>query len=187
MKKAAEAGVNIKACVGNALDASKIIGGTFDHVLLMGPMYHLLEEEDRICAVNEAIKLLKAGGTLSVSFISLFAEVIYYMVRDLPELILEDRKREYLKKVLSNESYSGDSFTKAHFAAQKDILPFFSRFPLKKLHFFGQEGILVPCAKHLKEKPPGVQEAWLDFAEKLCGREELLSYSEHFMYIGKRI
>lgn len=184
--KAAEAGVKITAYSGNALDADKIIGGTFDHVLLMGPMYHLLEEEDRVCAVNSALKLLKTGGIFSVSFISLFAGVIYCMVRGTPDLMFDDREREYLKKVLSNESYSGDAFTKAHFSAQKDILTFLGQFPLEKLHFFGQESILIPCEEHLKEQSREVQAAWLDLAESLCERKELLSYSEHLMYIGKR-
>lgn len=62
-KKAAEAGVKITAYSGNALDADKIISGIFDHVMLMRPMYHLLDEEDRVCAVNSALKLLKTGGT----------------------------------------------------------------------------------------------------------------------------
>lgn len=109
------------------------------------------------------------------------------MVRGIPELMLADKEKVYLKKVLSNESYSGDSFTKAHFSALRDILPFLGQFPLEKLRFFGQESILIPGAKYLKESPRDVQSAWLDLAEKLGEREELLSYSEHLMYIGKKI
>lgn len=186
-QKAGELGVGFKAFAGNALDTDKILSGSFDHVLLMGPMYHLLEEEDRTCAVNSALKLLKKGGNLFVSFISLYAGVIFYMTRQLPEGLLDAREKEYFEKVISGESYSGLSFTKAHFAAPDGILPFFERFPLEKLRFFGQESILPPIERYLKEQPEEVQEEWLDLAERLCEREELLSYSEHLMYIGKKI
>jgi len=45
--------------------------GTFDAVLMLGPLYHLLEEEDRIKAVRDAATLLKPGdGSESVLFAS---------------------------------------------------------------------------------------------------------------------
>lgn len=39
----------------------------------------------------------------------------------------------------------------------------------------------------LMRQPPEVFEAWLDLAEKICEREDLLSFAEHFLYIGKKI
>ena len=36
-------------------------------------------------------------------------------------------------------------------------------------------------------QPPDVITAWLDLCEKIWEREELLSWSEHLMYVGKKI
>ena len=41
-EKAAAAGVEIEARQGDALDAATLPEGPFDHVLCMGPLYHLL-------------------------------------------------------------------------------------------------------------------------------------------------
>ncbi len=45
----------------------------FDTVLLMGPLYHLLEREDRIQALREARRVLRPGGVLCAAAISRFA------------------------------------------------------------------------------------------------------------------
>jgi hypothetical protein len=68
--------------------------------------------------------------------------------------------------------------------AKKDILPFMAQFPLKLLHFFGQESILAPCEANILSQPKEVYDKWLYLAEKLCEREEFLSWSEHLMYVG---
>lgn len=53
--KAKERGVALKDYIhGNALDLSGV-HGEFDVILLMGPLYHLVEEKDRKKAVEEAL------------------------------------------------------------------------------------------------------------------------------------
>ena len=184
-EKAKEKGFEIEAIAGNALEAHKLLNHTYDHVLLMGPMYHLPEEKDRIAVVNQALSLLKLGGTLSVSFINMFAGVIFYMTRQ-PDGLLNPDEKKFLDKVLSGESFSGDAFTKAHFAEQSSILPFMEQFHLRKLHLFGQESILSPCSGTIIQQTEQVQQAWLDLAEKLSERPEYFSYAEHLMYIGRK-
>jgi len=47
-EKALEAGVKLAGVEqGNAVDLSRFADASFDAVLLMGPLYHLLEEDDR--------------------------------------------------------------------------------------------------------------------------------------------
>jgi 2-polyprenyl-3-methyl-5-hydroxy-6-metoxy-1,4-benzoquinol methylase len=184
-EKARESCLSIKTIVGNALEAHKLLDETYDHVLLMGPMYHLLDEADRISAVNSALSLLKTGGTLAVSFINMFAGVIFYMTRQ-PEGLLIPEEQVYIDKVLSGGSFSGDAFTKAYFANQNSILPFMEQFHLRKLHLFGQEGILSPCSYTIMQQTEEVQKAWLDLAEKLSEKPEYFSYAEHLMYIGRK-
>jgi 2-polyprenyl-3-methyl-5-hydroxy-6-metoxy-1,4-benzoquinol methylase len=187
-QKASELDLRIKTVCGDARTADTLVNEQFDHVLLMGPMYHLLEEEDRIKAVNAALKLLKPGGILYVSFINSFAGMIYAM-KYAPEIIASQVpcEVEYMESVVNEISYGGDAFTKAFFAGQNSILPFMSRFPLEKLHFFGQEGITSPCEGNIMSQPEEIVNLWLDFCEKTWEREDLLSWSEHLMYVGRKI
>lgn len=47
-----------------------------DIVLLMGPMYHLVEKDDRLTALKEARRVLKKGGWLIAAAISKFASTM---------------------------------------------------------------------------------------------------------------
>lgn len=47
-----------------------------DVVLIMGPMYHLTEREDRLTALLEAYRILKPGGILFAAAISRFASAL---------------------------------------------------------------------------------------------------------------
>jgi len=184
-ERAAEQGLELKGASGDAREVDSIIGGSFDHILLMGPMYHLLDESDRIKAVNASLKLLKPNGTIFVSFINLFAGMIYYM-KCQPSLQSYPDDRAFFDAFIENKSYAGTAFTQAYFARQSEILPFMAQFPLAKLHFFGQEGFTSPCESGIMSQSPETVNLWLDLCEKTCEREDLLSWSEHLMYIGRK-
>jgi SAM-dependent methyltransferase len=48
---------------------------TFDAALLFGPLYHLTEEADRLLALREAARVVKAGGMVAVAAVSRFASL----------------------------------------------------------------------------------------------------------------
>uniref|UniRef100_UPI004056D5F9 class I SAM-dependent methyltransferase n=1 Tax=Agathobacter sp. TaxID=2021311 RepID=UPI004056D5F9 len=60
---------NVRAYQGNALKLSRFLDETFDVTLVFGPMYHLLEEEEKIKALSEAKRVTKTGGFLLVAYI----------------------------------------------------------------------------------------------------------------------
>lgn len=184
--KADEQGLALTALAGDAREVGRLVSGVFDHVFLMGPMYHLPREEDRLRAVSAALSLLKDGGVLYVSFIQLFAGMIY-LLKNTPELVLAESERAYIDSVLRNVSYDARTFTQTYFIRQGEVLPFMGRFPLEKLHLLGQEGITSPCEPILAGQRPEVVDRWVDIACALCQREEYLSYAEHLMYIGRKI
>lgn len=185
-EKAAELGLSIEAVAGDAREADRLVEGEFDRVLLMGPLYHLLEEGDRVRAVESALRLLKPGGLFFASFITMNAGMIYGL-RDDPPIVTSEYELEFNAALIAGQSYAGPAFTQAFFIAQSEILPFMSRFPLKKLSLFGQESVLAPCEPNVMSQPPEVVNAWLDMAEPLAEREELLSWSEHLMYVGRKL
>lgn len=73
-EKAAEAGVMLVTYEqGTATDLSRFPDNTFDAVLLMGPLYHLLEKAERQQALAECQRVLKPSGLLFAAFISRYA------------------------------------------------------------------------------------------------------------------
>jgi len=186
-EQANEQNLPLKTVAGDAREADRLVSGQFDHILLMGPMYHLLDERDRVAAVRAALNLLKTGGMIYISFISMIAGFIYYM-KDAPDCIASTApsEAEFIKSFVYRKSFGGDAFTKAYFTEQSEILPFLSQFPLEKLHLFGQESIMSPCEQNIMSQPAEVVNIWFDFCEKVWEREELLSWSEHIMYVGRK-
>ena len=49
---------------------------SFDVVLLLGPLYHLVEREDRLRALREARRVLRQGGLVAAAAISRFASLL---------------------------------------------------------------------------------------------------------------
>ena len=187
-QKAQEAGVSLRAQAANCLDLDTLGLGQYDHVFLMGPLYHLIDESQRVRAVELALKHAKPGGNLYASFIMTFAGIIYDLKT--PDFICQDcadpSSAPLITAVETGTNYSGKAFTNACFMAQGLIEPFMSQFGMDKLHLFGQEGILAPNEKDVLARDEAERACWIDLAKRFLERPELLAYSEHAMYIGRK-
>ena len=69
----------IKTYQGNALDLNMLTDNTFDITLVLGPMYHLYSDEEKITALREAIRITKPGGHILVAYCMNEATVIQYV------------------------------------------------------------------------------------------------------------
>ena len=58
----------VKVIQGNATDLSKFKDESFDIVLLFGPMYHLMTDEEKIKALSEAKRVTKKNGYILVQY-----------------------------------------------------------------------------------------------------------------------
>jgi ubiquinone/menaquinone biosynthesis C-methylase UbiE len=67
--RAALAGLGLTAEVGDARQLAAPDAG-FDAVLVLGPLYHLVERADRLAALGEARRVVKPGGLVAVAAIS---------------------------------------------------------------------------------------------------------------------
>ncbi|MDR1026410.1 MAG: class I SAM-dependent methyltransferase [Lactobacillus sp.] len=69
---------NINVRQGNALDLSFYGDNSFDITLLLGPMYHLFSEQDKLKALSEAIRVTKKDGVVFVAYCMNEASIISY-------------------------------------------------------------------------------------------------------------
>ncbi len=58
-------------------------GESADAVLLLGPLYHLTNRDDRLRALREGYRVLKPGGRLFAATVSRFASLLDGLARDL--------------------------------------------------------------------------------------------------------
>lgn len=185
LDKAKKHSLFLQGITGDARFAQTHIEGLYDVVLLMGPMYHLMEESDRMLALKSALACLKPGGHLFVSFISINGGIGFCM-REAPELILDEAEDLYLRCYQNNKTFCGKGFTNVCMTTADDAQTFMKQYPLKQLHFLGQESITAPCENNILSQTQAVVDKWTELALAVCEREDLLSWSEHFLYIGQK-
>ena len=185
-QKARQYGVRITALQGNAMDLSRFPDASFDTVFLMGPLYHLMEEESRMQALREAARVLKPGGYLFSSFILMFGGVIYGL-REIPEAILWPDEQPLYDVTVKGESLSFEAFTYAWMTSVKDAKALLASVPgLRTETVFGQESILSPYTHILERSPKKIRDAWYDYAVRFCDQEAYLTHTEHLMIVSEK-
>lgn len=72
----------VKAYQGNAMKLKRFADESFDLTLVFGPMYHLLLEEEKIKALQEAKRVTKKNGYILVAYIMNEFSVITYAFKE---------------------------------------------------------------------------------------------------------
>lgn len=186
MRLASERELPLRSLACDALLIQEYVKDKFDHVFLMGPLYHLLDEAERIQAVKSAMAMLKPNGILYASFLLMFSGIIYFL-REAPEQVVQPSEKVWLDAVRQQISWGGNAFTRAFFIDQDKVLPFMQQFDLELLHLFGQEGITSTHNYDLQMQPEEIQNAWINLSVDMCEIPKYLSHSEHAMVIARKL
>lgn len=186
-EKASKMGLKLKTICGNALDERLYPKETFDHILVMGPMYHLFEAEDRKKVIDNSLLHLKDKGKIYIAFINMFAGLLYYLDIDKSgfKSVLEYNP-QYGKCLIENIGWNGMAFTEARFEALPEIKRFCNSFGLKQITIFGQEGFLGGYLNQLDTLEESHRSLFIDYAYRMCEIDEYLIMSSHIMYIGEK-
>lgn len=182
-QKAKEQGLCIQAVAGDARRVEKAVEGSYDAVLLMGPLYHLLEEADRRRAVESALACLKPGGLLFAAFLNVNAAIWYALHRE-PQQILT--LQEECRCFVEGKAFCGTAFTQAYTPPVGEIAPFMDSFGLKQRHLLGVESVCAMAEPQLMAQPKEVWERWMQVALAVCERTDLLPMASHLLYIGEK-
>lgn len=181
-EKSREQGIPLEAYIhGNALELGEY-EQRYDIILLMGPLYHLIEESDRKKVVENALKLLKSNGIIVASFISNYAPIQDYL-----KGLYSIESADELLVFLEDGKSSGDQgFTTAYFTDYKEAKDLMSSFGLKELVFIGVENILGSKENEINALEESQYNKWLEICYQLGKDENLMGTSEHFLYIGRK-
>lgn len=176
--------------VGNALDPESLFPasqmGTFDVVLLLGPLYHLIEVEERQRVLMNALSFLRPDGLLFAAFVSRNAHIRDIAVRD-PERLV--REEEFYRKYMKTGKYvrRGDRNAESYHANLSEIQPLIESVNAKVLEILGVEGIL---GGGLDKALAGVDsrslQSWVDVMRDLGKRPENLGNADHWLVVIRR-
>ncbi len=102
--------------LGDARCLGDEVGTNYDAVLLMGPLYHLVEEEDRNLALEEAYNRMRPGGLIFTAFISRFG-ILGDLIKNVPQWIEEQAE------VRASSGYGAGIPKTTHAAVSAATLP----------------------------------------------------------------
>ncbi|MGE5674473.1 MAG: class I SAM-dependent methyltransferase [Mycobacterium leprae] len=182
-QKAAEAGVTLAGTVhGNALDLSAFGDASFDVVLLMGPLYHLLDAAERTRALQEACRVLKPGGILGVAFINRFARL---HTREPRELVAHAAEIEAELATGSRHDTDG-GFTDAYCAHPAEVEPLLAAYGCTLLAMLVSEGIRFDAESAAQQLSGADWERWVDLNYRVAREESVWGAGIHLMAVARK-
>jgi ubiquinone/menaquinone biosynthesis C-methylase UbiE len=160
--------------------------GSFDIVLLMGPLYHLVERRDRLHALAEARRVLRDGGRVIGTAISRFASLLDglrqgYLSDPRFEAIVEG---DLLDGLHRNPTGELDYFTTSFFHHPDELREEIAEAGLELEGVFGVEG---PgwLLWELWDQPDGRANI-LRVARDVEREPAMLGASAHLLAVGRR-
>lgn len=178
--KAAERGVALEAQVGDATDLRRFADGAFDAVLVLGPLYHLVDEGPRNRAIDEALRVLGSGGVGAFAFLSKYAPV-FDALKGLPGTHLTPSQLLTMMRQGTNRSTVEETgFTEVHFVEPTEVRPLLEARGATVTTVFGAEGLAAQSDQRLAVDDPCFAD-WLEFVVATSETPAALYGSEHLV------
>jgi 2-polyprenyl-3-methyl-5-hydroxy-6-metoxy-1,4-benzoquinol methylase len=185
--EASAAGVKLSYEQGTATDLSYFADDSFDAVLVMGPLYHLVELGDRQTALAEAVRIVKSPGLVATSFITRTAALRYFAKELANEVLV------FYAPMLNviDEGYDqtvapGIDYFPAYFAHPNEVEPLLRGAGLEPLGVFAVEGFVSMIDETINTLQGAEWEAWVELNLKLAADPTLFSGAEHLLAFGKK-
>lgn len=181
MKKKVKPEHNIKIYEGNACDLSFIDSSVYDIVLLLGPMYHLFNNDDKHKAIGEAIRVAKTGGVIYSSYCN--NDTCIY------KMFYKKRILDYLDKGLIDENYHAKENPNLVFSLYRkpDIDNLMKDFKVTRLNFVGVDMLSYLYSNKLDRLNKREFSEYMKFLSAICEREDLVGFSIHMLDIFRKV
>ena len=169
---------------GNALDLSAFPDNQYDITLLLGPLYHLYREEDKLQALREAIRVTKAGGVVFAA----------YVISD-GCLLDEGFQRSninvaaYIEQgLLDGETFAAKSEPKDLFelVRKEDVDRLLAVLPVTRLHYVASDGCALLLREALDRMDDDIFQLYFRYHFATCEREDLLGVTSHALDIFQK-
>lgn len=184
-EKAAAAGIRFfEVCRADARDLKQFRDHAFDAVLLMGPLYHLLEETDRHNAVEEAVRVTRTGGIIMATNITRYAAIRFWAKHN-PMEVVENRAR-YEQQAETGKTLDATGFTDLYLMRPEELTALFRRTSLTHIVTVACEGVVSMIREKLEELDGAAWDYWMDLNYHLAKHPDTHGLSEHLLYVGRK-
>lgn len=172
---------NISINQGNALDLHMYEENTFDVTLVLGPMYHVYNDEDRVKVIEEALRVTKPGGYVFYAYITHDAVMVHWGL--LGRNLIKAREDNMFTDNYECKSEPKDLFAMIHVNKFNELA---STQSVEHLHTVAQDGVAPLFEDTFNEMTEEEFNEWMKYHYVTCEREDLIGFSSHVLYIGKK-
>jgi ubiquinone/menaquinone biosynthesis C-methylase UbiE len=188
-RRASESGVELASITPGDACRLKFADGSADAVLLLGPLYHLVERSDRLQALREARRVLKPRGVMLAAAISHFASLIDGLSRGFfedPEfrlLVAADLASGQHRNVTNNPVY----FTTAYFHRPEELAAEARDAGYYDVKVLAVEGPAWSAGKfHAAWEDPAQRATLMEFLSSIEGEPSIVGASAHLIAVAHR-
>lgn len=167
----------------NATDLSCFEEETYDVTLLLGPMYHLYTDSDKIMALSEALRVTKKGGILITAYCISDASIICYGFRggNIDTLLR--------KGLLDTETFKAFSSPEEIFELyrKEDIFKLMDNFRVARLHYVATDLITNFMRETVDAMDEKTFELYMKYHLAICERSDMVGVTHHSIDIVQKI
>lgn len=174
--------------VADARDLSKIPDGQFDAALMLGPMYHLQEEDQRIKAIQELHRVTKKDGLVFVAFMPRIKHLLASLAH--PENWKPNDQIDNISQFNQTGCFDHQEagrFTGAYYYNIDEITPFMESNGFQSQALIGSN-VAATLTKeswnYWKSKGEQEYEKLINLLIEKASDPYLLGLSSHLLYIG---
>ena len=173
----------MKICArwGDAVNLPELADETFDVTLVLGPLYHLYERGDQERAVSEAVRVTKKGGIIAVAYLASDSVMIDWALRG--HHLLDGMGKDFDGnfKIIN---YPEGVFAAFYIQELKDLM---AQFSVRMEHNIATDGLARHMMEQIDELTDEEFAVWMKYHFSTCEREELQGYSNHLLYICRKV
>ncbi len=172
---------HIETRQGNALDLSVYADETFDMTLLLGPMYHLIAEEDRRQALQEAVRVTKKGGYILTAYCMNEASIIQFCFAN-------NCIQEYMAKNKISEEFHCISEPQDLFAMVRteEIKKLAEGLGTERICLVAADGATQYMRELIDRMDDEVFDLWMQYHLSICERQDLIGATNHSLDILRK-
>ncbi len=167
---------------GNATDLHWIPDNTYDVTLLLGPMYHLFTEVEKLQALSEAIRVTKSSGIIFAAYCGNDATIIQFCFRR------GMLKQKHYRELIDLETFKAGSDPAELFELHRkeDIDGLMSHFAVERLHYVGTDMVTNHMRQEVDEMDEELFALFLKYHLAICERPDMVGISHHILDIFRK-
>ncbi|WP_028855937.1 class I SAM-dependent methyltransferase [Psychrilyobacter atlanticus] len=170
-----------------ALDLDQFTDEQFDSILVLGPMYHVHDESDRIKIQNNVHRILKKDGIAIFAYINTWGT----LKSSLYELSDSFHDENNFKLMLDGDLKldSQNAFTTVHFTTPPQAIKEMKKSNFEILSYAGAESFISGMnleIEKVKEKSNDLYKNYIKAAAEYCEKPQYRDATEHLVIVVKK-